>query len=453
MLLDEKVREYVHANQGRFVQDISRLVAQPSVSARNEGLQECSRLVAEMIREIGGTSRILGLEGAPPLVYGEVRSDRSEKTILFYNHYDVQPEAPLDLWLSPPFKPEVREGRLYGRGVSDDKGELVARLKLVESYVRLHGEPPCNIKFCFEGEEEVGSGHLPGYVSGNPGLFESDAINWEDGMITRDGTPLVSLGAKGMMYLELACRSLSHDAHSKYAAALPSASWRLTRLLETIKDGNERILIDGWYDDVKELTPEELQMLRDEPSEVGRLPEIYGSSGFAAGMSRFEATVALTALPTANIAGIWAGYEGAGSKTVLPAEARCKIDLRLVPDQEPDVLFQRFLDHLGKHGCSDVEVTKMTMEPAARTSYRSGWAQAALKAASTVFGTRPAIELSSAGTGPFFVFTRRYDVPIISIGVSPSDAGAHSPNESLRLDYLEKGMLWMGETIEEFLAA
>jgi acetylornithine deacetylase/succinyl-diaminopimelate desuccinylase-like protein len=160
MVHDKKVGDYIHENQGSFVKDIIRLASQPSVSARKEGISECAGIVKSMIEEIGGTARLLELPGAAPLVYGELKSSKSSKTILFYNHYDVQPEVPLELWESPPFKPEVRDGRLYGRGVSDDKGELVSRLKLIEAYVKVNGEPPCNVKFCFEGEEEVGSPNL-----------------------------------------------------------------------------------------------------------------------------------------------------------------------------------------------------------------------------------------------------------------------------------------------------
>ena len=173
--------------------------------------------------------------------------------MLFYNHYDVQPEEPLELWRSPPFKPEIRDGRMYGRGVSDDKGQLVARLKLIESYIKVKGEPPCNIKFCFEGEEEVGSGHLD-EVCGE----ERRALQVRRGplgvrKIDAEGRPIVSLGVKGMMYLELVVKTLTQDAHSMYAAALPNPVWRLVRSVSLIKDENERILMPGWYDQVKGL--------------------------------------------------------------------------------------------------------------------------------------------------------------------------------------------------------
>lgn len=451
MVQDKGVADYIHENQSRFVKDIIRLASQPSVSARKEGIGECAQIVRSMVEEIGGSARIIEMPGAAPLVYGEMKSSRSGKTILFYNHYDVQPEVPLELWKSPPFKPEVRDGRLYGRGVSDDKGELISRLKLIEAYVKVNGEPPCNVKFCFEGEEEVGSPNLEQYVSKNPDLFKSDAVIWEYGKIDSEGRPVVGLGVKGMIYLELTVRALSHDAHSMYAAALPSAVWRLVRLLNLIKDPHERILIPGWYDKVQDLVEDELKLLDEQPSEAEELLRTYGSKEFAGGMSLAQAKKSLVARPTANVAGIWAGYTGQGSKTVLPSEAHCKMDFRLVPNQDPEELYAKFVSYLKANGYGDVEIMRETMEPAARTSYKSEFAQAAIKGAKQIFHKDPAIEISSAGTGPLYIFTRRYGVAGLDIGISPVDSALHSPNENIRLDFLEKGMLWLGQTVENYV--
>ena len=451
LVLDKKVADYIHDNQARFVKDIIRLASQPSVSARKEGITECANLVKSMVEEIGGATKLLQLPGAAPLVYGEIKSTKSSKTILFYNHYDVQPEVPLELWKSPPFKPEVRDGRLYGRGVSDDKGELVSRLKLIEAYMKANGEPPCNVKFCFEGEEEVGSPTLEAYVNRAPDLFKSDAVIWEYGKIDSESRPVVGLGVKGMIYLELTVRSLSQDAHSMYAAALPSAVWRLTRLLSLIKDSHERILIPGWYDKVQDLAEDELKLLEGQPSEAEELLKTYGSKEFAGGMSLAQAKKSLVARPTANVAGIWAGYTGQGSKTVLPADAHCKMDFRLVPNQDPQELYAKFVAYLKANGFGDVEIAVETMEPAARTSYKSDLAQAAIKGAKEVFQKDPSIEISSAGTGPLYVFTRRYGVAGLDIGISPVDSALHSPNENIRLDFFEKGMLWLGQTVENYI--
>jgi acetylornithine deacetylase/succinyl-diaminopimelate desuccinylase-like protein len=223
-------------------------------------------------------------------------------------------------------------------------------------------------------------------------------------------------------------------------------------LLSLIKDENERILIPGWYDTVKELDVDEQEILHRHDSETESLLSTYGAKGFAGRMSASQAKKALTAMPTANIAGIWGGYMGPGSKTVLPGEVHCKMDFRLVPDQDPDELFKSLTRYLTENGYGDVRIETMTMEPAARVSYKSPWAQAAVKAAKETFGVDPVIELSSPGTGPLYVFTRGYGAPAIDMGFAPHDDSIHAPNENLRLDYLEKGMLWMAQTIENYLS-
>lgn len=451
-LVQGKFEEYVGANINDFVKDIIKLASQPSVSARNEGVEECSVLVEKMLGSAGASTKVLKIEGAAPLVYGEIRSNRSPKTLLFYNHYDVQPEEPLELWKSPPFKPEVRDGILYGRGVSDDKGELVSRLKVVEAFLKT-GELPCNVKFCFEGEEETGSVHLEEYVSRNSELFRADAVIWEYGTLDLEGRPMVSLGVKGMIYLEFVLKSLSQDAHSSYSAVLPSAPWRMVRLLNMLKDKDERILVPGWYDGVGTLAEDELEVLHESPFDGAEFRKAYGASEFLGGMSDEQAKKALVQRPTGNIAGVWSGYTGPGSKTVLPKEVHAKMDFRLVPEQDPHDLWNKMRKYLDDNGFGDVEMHLESMEPAARTSYKNPFAQAAMMAAEKVYGKKPVVELGSAGTGPLYVFTQRYKMPSVDIGVSAMDGGIHAPNENLKLENLRKGILWIAETVERFSAA
>jgi acetylornithine deacetylase/succinyl-diaminopimelate desuccinylase-like protein len=449
-MVDRKFEQYVDENLARFAQDVVRLASQRSVSARGEGIGECASLVEKMLKEVGATTKVLTAEGAAPLVYGEMKSKRSSKTLLFYNHYDVQPEEPLELWKSPPFEPEIRDGRIYGRGVADDKGELVSRLKVVETYMKTVGDLPCNVKFCFEGEEETGSVHLEEYVSKNSDLFKADAVIWEYGTVDQEGRPMVTLGVKGMIYLELVVRSLNQDVHSSAAAALPSAPWRLVRLLGSIKDEDERVLVPGWYDGVAALSEEELAVLKETPFDGDAFRKNYGASAFAGGMNAEQAKKALVQRPTGNIAGIWSGYTGPGSKTVLPMEAHAKMDFRLVPDQDPQDLWNRLRKYLDDNGYADVEMNLESMEPAARTSYKDPFAQAAIRAGEKVYGKKPLVELSSPGTGPLYVFTRRYRMPSVDIGVSAMDAGLHAPNENLRLENMKKGISWIAETMELF---
>jgi len=452
-MVNPSFEKYVGDNLNAFARDVMKLVSQPSVSARKEGIEECAALVEKMVGDTGAATRVLRLEGAAPLIYGELKSTKSRKTIMFYNHYDVQPEEPVELWKSPPFKPEIRDGAIYGRGASDDKGELVSRLKIVESYLKGAGELPCSVKFCFEGEEETGSVHLGDYVSKYSELFDADAVVWEYGTVDTRGTPMVTLGVKGMIYLEFVLRSLSQDAHSSYAAALPSAPWRMVRLLGLLKDENERILVPGWYDGVTNLDEEELGVLKEMPFDGTEFRKTYGAEKFLGDMGDDQAKKALVQRPTGNIAGIWAGYEGPGTKTVLPKEVHVKMDFRLVPEQDPDDLLAKLKKYLKNQGFADVEVKLESMEPAARTSYKHPFAQAAIRAAENIYGKKPIVELGSPGTGPLYLFTRRYGMPSVDIGVSALDGGIHAPNENLKLEDLRRGMCWIGETMELFSAS
>ena len=451
-MVDARFENYVGDNLNRFAKEIVMLASQPSVSARNEGVEECAGLVEKMLQEIGASTQVLTVEGAPPLVFGELNGGKSDKTILFYNHYDVQPEEPLELWKSPPFKPEIRDGAIYGRGVSDDKGELVSRLKIVESYLKTGGLP-CNVKFCFEGEEEVGSMHLPEYVSKHGDIFRADAVVWEYGTVDTKGNPMVTLGVKGMIYLELVLKSLSQDAHSSYAAVLPSAPWRLVRLINMLKDGNERILVPGWYDGVASLDEDDLKVLDGMPFEGGEFKKNYGAEKFLGDMGDDQAKKALVQRPTGNIACIWAGYTGPGQKTVLPKEIHAKLDFRLVPDQDPEDLWKKLRKYLDDNGFGDVDMRLGSMEPAARTPYKHPFAQAAIRAAEKTYGKKPIVELGSPGTGPLYLFTKKYNMPSVDIGVSALDGGIHAPNENLKLENLRRGMIWIAETMELFSAS
>ena len=452
MVHDKKVADYIHDNQDRFVKDIVRLAAQPSVSARKEGIAECAVIVKTMIEEIGGTARMLKLPGAAPLVYGELKSSKSNKTILFYNHYDVQPEDPLELWKSPPFKPEVRDGRLYGRGVSDDKGQLVSRLKLIESYVKVNGEPPCNVKFCFEGEEEVGSRHLDEYVDKNPDLFKSDAVIWEYGKI-RQRRQAGRRPRREGDDLPRAHRQVALAGRAQHVRGRPPERRLEAHEAPQPDQGLAR----------EDPHP---RMVRQGPGpRRGRAQAPRGAALRGGGAPRHlrqprssqegcrspQAKKSLVARPDREHRGHLGGLHGPGSKTVLPAEAHCKMDFRLVPDQDPEELFAKFVAFLKENGYGDVEIAKETMEPAARTSYKSDLGAGRDQGGEGGLPEGPVIEISSAGTGPLYVFTRRYGVAALDIGISPVDAALHSPNENIRLDFLEKGMLWLGQTIENFL--
>jgi len=444
-----QVFERIDADRERAVRMLVKLGSQPSVSARGEGIAECAKLVAGLLHELGAAPKVYDLGEGSPVVAGEIKSKRNpRRTILFYNHYDVQPPEPLELWETPPFTPTVKDGRMYGRGVSDDKAELVGRLSLTRAFLEASGDVPCNFKFLFEGEEEIGSVHLHEYAKRYPQIFDADAVIWEFGGVDHKDRPNVVLGVKGILYVELTAKHAKRDAHSSIGAIVDNPAWRLVGALNTLKQG-ERILIPGWYDDVKRLTKEELKLVKEQPYAAADVKRDLGISRFIGGMSVEEAKRALVNKPTCTICGLYSGYTGKGSKTVLPSEAFAKVDFRLVPDQDPDDLHRKLVKHLVRQGYADVKVTYSEGEKAKRTPPGSPIAIAARESAKAVFATKPVVTVSSAATGPMYLF----EAPCVAIGGGNPFSHAHAPNENVRLDLFVKGMKWVADTANRFAAS
>ncbi|MGQ9515306.1 MAG: M20/M25/M40 family metallo-hydrolase [Thermoproteota archaeon] len=441
--IDEKASE--------FVASLGKLVRQPSISAQGIGLVECATLVKEMMVQAGIEARFLEISGAPPFVYGEILANRPEsaKTILFYNHYDVQPPEPIELWSSDPFGSEVREGKMFGRGVSDNKADIVSRINLVKIFSELD-DLPCNVKFIVEGEEEIGSPHLPILVERNAEMLKADACIWESGGLDEKDRPEITLGMKGMLYVELISKTASRDVHSSLGAIVPNPAWRLVWALSKIKDKDERILIPGWYDDIREFTYEELKALEKMPFEEELIKEDLGIEDFLISMSGIKLKKALAGGPTATICGFISGYTGPGTKTVLPSKASVKLDFRLVQDQDPEKLLMALKSFLANNGFEDIEVRELTKEEAGRTSMDEEIVHYAAEAAMKTFGKEAIINISSAGTGPMYLFIKRLKIPSICIGCTHAFGRAHAPDENLRLDVFIMGTKWVARTLNLF---
>lgn len=446
----KSVFERIDRNYMEYIKELQTLVRQPSVSAKGEGIEQCASLVKELLEKRGINARILRREGANPLVFGEIRVRGAEKTLLFYNHYDVQPPEPLELWKYPPFSGELVNGRVYGRGAADDKGEIISRLAAVDSILQSEPSLPLNYKFVIEGEEEVGSQNLLSYARENRELFKAEAGIWEFGGIDTKGRPILRLGMKGLLYVELSAKGPNRDLHSSLAAIVESPVWKLIWALSTLKDQKDNITIEGWYDDIRPLSEYERELLEQYPYDEEGVRESIGVDHFINGLKGYELKEKLIAKPTCNICGVWAGYTGNGSKTVLPAEARAKLDFRLVPDQDPEKLKDLLRKHLDKHGFKDVNIEYMEGEKAARVSPKEKISLAARKAALPVYGMEALIELSSAATGPLYVFSDELRIPCVAIGTGHPEDAQHSPNESKRIDTFIAGTKWVAQTIYNF---
>lgn len=465
------------------ITDLQQLIKQPSVSARREGLEECAYLVCDIMRKGGITAEVIhlskyiasdtnamlgrsetksditylsskkdkmrrklveqssGLEYAPPIVFGEVKSKSNPngKTILFYHHYDVQPEEPIELWdKAGPFSGKVDGNYIYGRGSSDDKGELVTRIKAVEYYLQKIGDVPCNIKFIVEGEEEVGSSHIGQYISHHKQRLACDCIIWEFGYINEKGIPIVSLGMKGLLYVEMICQTLSRDAHSSLAAIVENPAWALIKALNTIRDETGKILIKDWYKEVKEFTQQENLLISKDPFDEEEFKKQYGIDNLLNYMEGKEARKALVGHPTCNLAGLAAGYAGNIPGNIVPERAIAKLDFRLVPDMDPTVQFNRLICHLDQFGFKDVISTRLIHSVrAVRTDPSHYFVKYVQDSAKETFG-EAILSVSSAATGPMYTFYELLNSPCISIGSTYVYSRIHSPNEFARLDFLNK---------------
>ncbi|HDI73610.1 MAG TPA: M20/M25/M40 family metallo-hydrolase, partial [Candidatus Korarchaeota archaeon] len=262
----EKVNELIEGELDRFIRQLMTLVRQPSVAATGEGLEECAELLVDIMKKNGIQARVLPVKGGPPAVYGEIRAKSSgAPTILFYNHYDVQPPDPLDEWKYPPFDPHIVDGKIYGRGTSDNKGNIISRIHAVWAFLSAIGEVPVNVKFFVEGEEEIGSPHLAPFVEEHKELLKADCGIWEFGGVDHEGRPNIWLGLKGILYVELRVRGTAADTHSSRAPIIPNAAWRLVWALNTLKSEDERVLVEGFYDDVIKPTQRELELIERIP--------------------------------------------------------------------------------------------------------------------------------------------------------------------------------------------
>jgi acetylornithine deacetylase/succinyl-diaminopimelate desuccinylase-like protein len=364
-----KLNLHVDSSSDDILADLKLIIRQPSVSAVKQGLVECANVVASIMDKAGIATEIMHLynkrEGIdsdsdvpPPLVHGEVKSKANPNgmTILFYNHYDVQPVDPIELWNADPFSGRVEDNYIYGRGAADDKGELITRIKAVEYYLKKTGDVPCNIKFLIEGEEEIGSLHLKEYLTVYKKKFECDAVIWEGGFIDSKERPIISLGQKGILSVELVAKGPSRDAHSSLAVLIDNPAWHLIRALNTMRDKNGGILIKDWYKEVRDFTSEELSMIENELFDENALKKEHGIESFLNNATGFEAKKAFEGVPSCNICGLVAEYTAKGAKTVLPSKAIAKLDFRLVPDMIPEMQFERLKKHLQQQGYGNLKV-------------------------------------------------------------------------------------------------
>lgn len=429
-----KLDQYIAKHLKESILDLYRLAKQPSISAQNEGLVECAQMVSDYLSKRGFESIIFPTAGAP-IVFAE-RKGRTDKTLLIYNHYDVQPPDPLELWTTPPFEPTLIDGKLYGRGVDDDKGQFTYRLLAIDALLAEENELPCNVKFLLEGEEESSSEHLSEFVQSNKEMLAADACIWEHGGVDEHENPILTLGLRGILYVELSVVTANQDIHSGVGGTIfQNAAWRLTWALSSLKGVDENVRIAGFYNKVKPITPRTRTLLETLPDLAEDFRTRYGINEFLRGLKggpdlrRYQAHE-----PSCTICGLTSGYQGPGSKTVLPATASAKVDFRLVPNQDPLEILELLRAHLDRNGFEDIKITDLGHGKPAVTNPDDPFVRIVSESAADVYGQTMKIIPSSGGSGPNAIVKEVLDVPIVSAGAGYPGAQMHAPNENLRLD-------------------
>jgi acetylornithine deacetylase/succinyl-diaminopimelate desuccinylase-like protein len=428
----DDLERYIAANRPRFVDELKQLCAIPCEASDPAALRVAARWCRDRLYAAGlSDARELRVDDAPGLVVGE--TGRGARTLVGVQHYDVQPAVPLELWKTGPYEPSERDGAMYARGVDDNKGHLLLRIQAVEAHRAVLGELPIRVRFLIEGEEESGSPNLERLLALEPSLTDGDGALKEGGGIDSEGRPLLSLGGKGILYCHFRVRTMARDAHSGGATHYPNAAWRLAHAFASLMDASGRVRVAGFYDDVRPPTRDEQDMLDRMPFDAQATKAVVGIDRFAFARDDAAAKRASVFEPTCNVCGIQSGYNGPGSKTVIPSEATGKIDFRLVPDQDPERIARLLRDHLDREGFPDVEFTAEEGEHPYRGPADAPLVRAVAAVAEEAFGKPPVLVPSSGGTSPMWLVCNERKMANVTLGMGHPGAGAHAPNEHILL--------------------
>lgn len=440
----EAVQNYVHQNADDLVKELSELVSRKSISSNGEGVTDCCQYVIAQMERIGIQTTRYDIKPYPCIV-GTLGNDPTKKTVLIYAHYDVQPVGKRELWRTDPFKPVVSDGKIWGRGTADNKGPLMAHLLAVD-YLKNHlGYLPVNLKFIFEGCEESSSLGLAEFLAENKDLLKADMVYFSDGSKSHSDEPIIALGVKGMLYVELILTAMTRDVHSQYAPVLPSAAWQMVELLGKLrKDGI--VQIPGFYEDIVPATAEENAILNAGPNVDETMKKTYGTYPTYDRETGYYAT--LNNQPTFNISGISSGFTGEGGATVIPSKAVAKIDMRLVVAQSGKKILQQLKDYIRELGYDNVEVVCHGITDPAKTSIHTPYLPVIQKAVNHIFGSS-LVYPNRPSTAPDYLWTNILGLPTIQVRWCDFDSDNHAPNEHLTIENYLRGIALTASVLTE----
>jgi acetylornithine deacetylase/succinyl-diaminopimelate desuccinylase-like protein len=453
----QDVLNYIEANRKRYLDELTELIAIPSISTNPENapdIARCAEWMKAHLTAIGMQKAQIFPTAGHPVVYAEWLGAPGKPTILLYGHYDVQPVDPIGLWTTPPFQATVRNGNLYARGAADDKGQVFIHLKSIEAFMKKTGGLPVNIKVLLEGEEEIGSEHLDPFVRSHKEMLKADLVLISDTSMFARGVPSVCYGLRGLAYMQVELVGPNKDLHSgSYGGSVHNPIQALAEIIAQLHDKNGRVTIPGFYDDVRSLTKKERDAYKKLPWSDARYARdlgvraLYGEKGFTT-LER------VWARPTLECNGIWGGFTGEGAKTVLPSTASAKISMRLVPDQSAEKVARLFQKHIDKIAPKSVKVTARYLHggEAALTPIESPGVQAAVKALEKGFGKKPLYQ-REGGSIPIVVqFKKILGLDTVLLGFGLPDENAHAPDEFINLDNFYGGIRTAAHFYEELPA-
>jgi acetylornithine deacetylase/succinyl-diaminopimelate desuccinylase-like protein len=427
----EDIFTYIKEHEDSFVTRVMDYVRHPSISATDIGIREVATLLVDHLDGLGFDARLVETPGHP-FVLGQRVVDPSKPTVLLYGHYDVQPPDPLDAWVSPPFEPEVRDGRIWARGIGDNKGQHFAQLLAIEAHLEVTGTLPCNIIFCLEGEEEIGSPQIADFVRAHMDELQADLVVTSDGPLHESGQPVVTFGVRGVASFDLVAKGASRDVHSgNFGGIVPNPIWTLVHLLATMKDSEGHITVEGITEPVIPATNLELDAASRLPLDLETVMADLGLETLDGPLDR-PYWDRLMFYPTLTINGLHGGYDGPGSKTVLPNRAIAKCDVRLVEPLTPNHVFERIEAHVAKHA-PKVEVVRHNGMLPSKTPMDTPFAAVVTRAVKSARGVEPLLYPTVGGRLPDYVWTKILKKPAFVVPYANADEANHAPNENLEV--------------------
>ena len=451
----ESVVSYINSNREKYVEQLKDFLRIPSIStlaANKNDMYTAANFVADKLRDAGMENvKIIETKGHP-LVYADWLNAPGKPTVLVYGHYDVQPVDPINLWDSPPFEPTIKDGKIYARGSTDDKGQMYMHVKSVEAYFKTVGKLPLNVKFIIEGEEEIGSGNLEVFVNSNQEMLKCDAVLISDTSLYGPGIPTITYGLRGLCYMEVEVTGPNRDLHSgTFGGGVDNPINVLAEMISKLKDANGRIKIPGFFDSVVNLTKKERENFKRLPFSEKKYANALGVKELK-GEKGYTTLERVWARPTLDCNGIFGGFTGEGAKTVLPSKATVKISMRLVPNQDPKKIAKLFSSYIKKIAPKTVQVKVQDLHGAypIATSLDDKATKAAAEALAKVFGKKT-VFMREGGSIPIVVtFAKKLKASPVLMGMGLNTENLHSPNEHFNLNHFHLGILSSAYFLEEF---